>query len=127
MQKTFEILKVHRQDVLTETMKKLTFICTQSQFMDKIMKNKKGVELITSLSLSCKICSDKFISWSDPLNLKTVERKGKTRKIFNISRMKRAFQRQDNEKFHFDFRYLQFKDLKSYLLKSIYFKSLNCK
>ena len=25
MQKTFEILKVHRQDVLKETMKKLTF------------------------------------------------------------------------------------------------------
>ena len=91
------------------------------------MKSKKGVELVTSLSWSGKICLDKFISWSDPLNLKTVERKGKTRKIFNISRMKRAFQRQDNEKFHFDFRYLQFKDLKSYLLKSIYFKSLNCK
>ena len=29
--------------------------------MDKIMKNKKGVELVTSLSLSCKICLDKFI------------------------------------------------------------------
>ena len=41
--------------------------------------------------------------------------------------MKRAFERQDNKKFHFDFLYLRFKDLKSYLLKSIYCKSLNCK
>ena len=32
-----------------------------------------------------------FIFWSDPLNLKTVEMKGKTGKILNISRMKRAF------------------------------------
>ena len=90
------------------------------------MKNKKGVELVTSLSMSCKICLDKFIFWSAPLNLKTVERKGKTSKILNIS-MKRAFERQDNKKFHFDFLYLRFKDLKSYLLKSIYCKSLNCK
>ena len=44
--------------------------------MDRIMKNKKVVELVTSLSLSCKICLDKFIFWSDPLNLKT----GKERK-----------------------------------------------
>ena len=42
------------------------------------MKNKKGVELVTSLSLSCKTCLDKFIFWSNPLNLKTVEREGKT-------------------------------------------------
>ena len=88
MQKAFEILKVHRQDVLKETMKKLTFPLHP---VPKIMKNKKGVELVTSLSLSCKICLDKFIFWSDPLNLKTVERKGKTSKIFNISGMKRAF------------------------------------
>ena len=91
------------------------------------MKNKRGVELVTSLSLSCKICLNKLIFWSDPLILKTVERKVKTSKIFNISRMKRAFSRQDNEKYHFDLLYLQFKDLKSYLLKSIYFKSLNRK
>ena len=48
--------------------------------MEKIMKYKKGVELVTSLSLSCKICLDKSISWSDPLNLKTVQRKGKPAK-----------------------------------------------
>ena len=45
--------------------------------MDKIMKNKKGVEVVTSLSSSCEICLDKFIFGPDPLNLKTVERKGK--------------------------------------------------
>ena len=45
--------------------------------MDKIMKNKKGVELVTILSMSCKICLDKFIFWSAPLNLKTVAYKVK--------------------------------------------------
>ena len=54
--------------------------------MDKIMKNKKGAELVTSLSLSCKTCLDKFIFGSDPLNLKTVERKGKTQQ--NIQYLK---------------------------------------
>ena len=95
--------------------------------MGKIMKNVKGMELVTSLPLSCKIYLDKFIFWFDPLSMKTVERNGKTRKIFNISRMKRASQRQHNKKFRFAFLYLQFKDLKSYLLQSIYFKFLNCK
>ena len=90
MQKTFEILKVHRQDVLKETMKKLTFPLHPVTIYGQDHE-KQGVELVTSLSLSCKICLDKFIFWSDPLNLKTVERKGKTSKIFNISRMKRAF------------------------------------
>ena len=49
--------------------------------MGKIMKNKKAVELVTSLSLSCKICLGKFIFWSDPLtedgNLKSEDWKGK--------------------------------------------------
>ena len=40
-------------------------------------KQKKGVELVISLSLSCKTCLDKFIFWSDSLNLKNVERKEK--------------------------------------------------
>ena len=53
--------------------------------MDKIMKNKRGVELVTSLSLSCKICLDKFDFWPDPLNLKI----GKGRKIQqNIQHLK---------------------------------------
>ena len=39
--------------------------------------------------------------------------------------MKRAFQRHDSEMFHFDCLCLQFKDSKSCLLKSIYFKSVN--
>ena len=82
-------------------MKKLTrfFFCTQSPFMDKIIKNKKWMELVTSLSFSCKTCLDKFTFWADPLNLETAESKGKTKilvfplkdKIFNISRIKRAF------------------------------------
>ena len=29
-----------------------SFPCTQSPFMDKIMKNKKGLELVTTVSLS---------------------------------------------------------------------------
>ena len=91
MRKTFEILKVHRQDVLKETMKKLTFPLYPVPIYGEDHENKKGVELVTSLSLSCKTCLDKFIFWSDPLNLKTVERKEKTSKIFNISRMKRSF------------------------------------
>ena len=36
--------------------------------MNKIMKNKKGLELVTSLSLSWKLCLEKFLFWSDPLN-----------------------------------------------------------
>ena len=59
--------------------------------MGKIMKNKKGVELVTILPLSCKTYLEKFLFWSDPLNLETVERKKKTGKIFNIPRTKKAF------------------------------------
>ena len=75
MQKTFEILKVYRQDVLKETMKKLTFPLHPVPNYGQDHK-KKGVELVTNLSLSFKICLDKFIFWCDPLNLKT----GKERK-----------------------------------------------
>ena len=46
------------------------------------MENKKGLELATSLLLSCITCSEKLIFWSDSLNLETVEKKGK--KIQNI-------------------------------------------
>ena len=42
-------------------------------------KNKKDLELVTSPSLSCKKCLEKFLFWSGPLNLETVERKGKKR------------------------------------------------
>ena len=86
--KDFKILKVHRQDVLKVTMRKLTFPLLPVTIYGQDHK-KNGAELVTSLSLSCKICLDKFIFWSDPLNLKTVERKGKTSKIFKIS-MKKA-------------------------------------
>ena len=77
MEKTFEILKVHRQDVLKEAMKKLTFPLHPVTIYGQDRGKQKGVELVTCLSLSCKIYLDKFIFWSDPLNLKTVERKGK--------------------------------------------------
>ena len=80
MQKTFEFLKVHRQDLLKETMKKLTFPLHQVTIYGQDREKQKRVELVTSLSLSCKIYFDKFIFWSDPLNLKTVERKGKPAK-----------------------------------------------
>ena len=39
------------------------------------MKNKKAVELVTSLFLGCKTFLENFPFWSDPLNLETVERK----------------------------------------------------
>ena len=73
MQKTFKILKFHRQDVLKETMKKLTFPLHPVTIYGQDHENKKGVELVTILSMSCKICLDKFIFWSAPLNLKTVK------------------------------------------------------
>ena len=77
MQKTFENFKRnHREDILKETMKKLTFFPLLT-YMDKIMINKEGVELVTSLSLSCKTFLEKFLFWSDPLRLEIVERKGK--------------------------------------------------
>ena len=55
--------------------------------MDKVMKNKKGVELVTILSMSYKIYLDKFIFWSVPLNLKTVEYKVE----YSTSRWKEVF------------------------------------
>ena len=59
--------------------------------MDKIMKNKKGMELVTSLSLSCKTCLEKFLFWSDPLNLETVERKGKNWQNIQYTKNKKSF------------------------------------
>ena len=55
------------------------------------MKNKKGVELVTSLSLSCKIFLEKFLFWSDPLNLETVERKGKNWQNIQYTKNKKSF------------------------------------
>ena len=72
-------------------MEKLTFTLHPVPIYGQDHEKQKGAELVISLSLSYKTCLDKFIFWSDPSNLKTVERKGKTSKIFNISRMKRAF------------------------------------
>ena len=34
------------------------FLCTQSLFIDN-MKNKRGLELVTSLSLRCETCLEK--------------------------------------------------------------------
>ena len=55
------------------------------------------------------------------------EKQGKKQQTIQHLKNERAFQRQDNEKFLFDFLYLELKDLKSDLLKSVYFKSLNFK
>ena len=55
------------------------------------MKNKKGVELVTSLSLSCKTFLEKFLFWSDPLNLETVERKGKNWQNIQYAKNKKSF------------------------------------
>ena len=46
-----------------ETLKKELdfFLCSQFLFMDKIMKNKWGPELVTSLSMGCKTCLEKFL------------------------------------------------------------------
>ena len=43
--------------------------------MDKIMKNKKGLELVTNLSFNYKTGLEKLIFWSDALNLEIMERK----------------------------------------------------
>ena len=56
-------------------MKKLTFPLHSVSFYGQDYE-KKGVKLVARLSLSCKICLDKFIFWFDPLILKT----GKERK-----------------------------------------------
>ena len=66
--------------------------CNQSLFMDKIMKNKKYLGLVTSLSFICKTCLENLIFWYGPLNQETLERKGKKLRVLNISRTKKAFQ-----------------------------------
>ena len=48
--------------------------------MDKIMKNKKDLELVTSLSLNCKTSLEKFLFSSDSLNLETGKENNKTTK-----------------------------------------------
>ena len=67
MQKTSDILKVHGQEVLKETMKTLIFPLHPVPIyrQDHEKQTKKGVELVSSLSLSCKICLDKLICWCD--------------------------------------------------------------
>ena len=62
------------------------------------MKNKKGVELVTSPSLSCKTF---FLFWSDPLNPETVERKGKKKKLakYSISQEQKELFRGDKNHF----------------------------
>ena len=48
--------------------------------MNKIMKNKNDLELVTSVSLNCKTCLEKFLFWSDPSNLETGKENNKTTK-----------------------------------------------
>ena len=56
------------------------------------MRNEKGMGLFTSLSLSYKACLEKFLFWSDPLNLEIVKRQRQNQQNTQfISRMKRDF------------------------------------
>ena len=91
MQKTFEILKVHRQDVLKETMKKLTFPLHPVPIYGQDHEKQKRCGTSYQSLFELQICLDQCIFWSDLLNLKIAEGKGKPSKIFNISRMKKAF------------------------------------
>ena len=68
--------------------------------MDKIMKNKKGVELVTSLPLSCKTCLEKFLFWSDLLNLEIVEKKEKNWKNIQYPKNKKSFLEEIKTIFH---------------------------
>ena len=118
------------QDVLKETMKKLTFhlhpVAIYGQDHEKQKTCRTSYQSLFELQNMFRWIH--FLVWSfESEDFGKEERKEKTSKILNIWRMKRGFKRQDTEKFHFNFPYLQFKDLKSYSLKSIYFKSLNCK
>ena len=63
-----------------------SFLCMQLLFMDKIMKNKKA-----GLYLSCRTCLEKFLFWSNSLNLETVERKGKKRQNIEYLKNEKAF------------------------------------
>ena len=81
-----------------ETMKKLTWFLPlhPSPFIDKIMENKKGMELVTSLSLSCKTCLEKFICWSDPLNLQLWKGKETSGKYSISQKRKKIFRGNKN-------------------------------
>ena len=81
-----------------ETMKKLTWFLPlhSSPFIDKIMENKKGMELVTSLSLSCKTCLEKFICWSDPLNLQLWKGKETSGKYSISQKRKKIFRGNKN-------------------------------
>ena len=59
--------------------------------MDKIIKNKKGLELVISLSLSCKTFLEEFIFCSDPLNLEAVERERKNWQNIQYPKNKKNF------------------------------------
>ena len=76
MQKTFEILKVHRQDVLKETMKKLTFPLHSVPIygQDHEEQKRSGTSYQSLFELQNMFRQIHF--WFDPLNLKT----GKERK-----------------------------------------------
>ena len=68
--------------------------------MDKIMKNKKGLELVTSLSLICKKFLEKFLFWSDHLNLEIVERKGKNWQNIQYPKNRKSFLEEIKTIFH---------------------------
>ena len=63
-------------------------------------ENKKGVELVTRLFLSCKTCLEKFLFWPDPLNLEIVERKRKNLQNIQYHKNEKSFLEEIKSIFH---------------------------
>ena len=68
--------------------------------MYKMMKNKKGLKLDTSLPLSCKTWLEKLLFRSDPLNLETVKRKRKKLQNIQYLKNKKSFLEEIKTIFH---------------------------
>ena len=65
-------------------------------FYGRNHEKRRGLELVTNLSLSYKTCLEKFCS--DPLNLETVERKGERTTNYWISQeLKEIFRENKND------------------------------
>ena len=62
------------------------------------MKNKKGLEVDSSLSLSFKTCLEKFLFWSDTLNLETGKEMTKAAK-YSISQERKELLRGNKNHF----------------------------
>ena len=63
------------------------------------MNYKKGLEIDTSFSLVCKTCLEKFLFWSDSLNLKAVEKKMKQAQKYSASQERKELFRESKNHF----------------------------